>query len=138
MEELRMDTTRRSFLGLLAGAAAGLVLSARRLAFAATRVSLPLADAPELATVGGVKAARLGGRDLVLVRESAAAVKALDGRCTHQGCLVAYDRSARLLACPCHGSGFRLNGKVAKGPASSSLAAYPATLSGNVIFVDLP
>jgi Rieske Fe-S protein len=133
-----MDTTRRTFLELLAGLTAAIALSGPRRVFAATRVSLPLDKAPELATVGGVKTQRLGGRDLVLVRSSATTVRALDARCTHQGCLVAYDAPSKLLDCPCHGSQFRLDGKVAKAPAASSLATYPATLSGNVIFVDLP
>ncbi|MDD5307879.1 MAG: Rieske (2Fe-2S) protein [Deltaproteobacteria bacterium] len=133
-----MDTTRRGFLKLVAGVAAGLALSGRRVVLAAGKVSLPLDKASELTAVGGVKAVRLGGRDLVLVRDSATIVKALDARCTHQGCIVMYTKATKLLDCPCHGSQFRLDGRPAKGPAPSPLTTYPATLSGNAVVIDLP
>ena len=48
--------------------------------------------------------------------------KKVDKRCTHNGCLVKYDKTNGKLICPCHDSEFSLDGKVLKGPASKDLA----------------
>src|SRR5207247_8240350 len=42
----------------------------------------------------------------VLVRLGSNRVAAFSRYCTHAGCLVGYDPSARLLVCPCHGAEF--------------------------------
>jgi len=42
----------------------------------------------------------------VLVRLGQSDVAAFSRVCTHAGCLVQYDESARLLVCPCHGAEF--------------------------------
>ena len=39
--------------------------------------------------------------------------------CTHLGCVVHHERSG--LRCPCHGSAYRLNGDVVRGPAPKPL-----------------
>jgi Rieske Fe-S protein len=42
--------------------------------------------------------------------------------CTHAGCIVHWDSTARIWACPCHGSRFHPDGEVINGPATAALA----------------
>jgi thiosulfate dehydrogenase [quinone] large subunit len=46
------------------------------------------------------------GQPAVAVRLGQRRVVAYSAVCTHAGCTVGYDSSARLLACPCHGAQF--------------------------------
>ena len=58
---------------------------------------------------------------------------AVDGKCTHAGCLVAFQTApggANVLSCPCHGSVFDLSGAVEHGPAKRPLTAYTVTVNG--------
>lgn len=41
--------------------------------------------------------------------------------CTHLGCITRYRSESRVIACPCHGSMFNLEGEVIGGPAPRSL-----------------
>ena len=53
---------------------------------------------------------------------------AYDAVCPHAGCTVAFSKAADLIACPCHGSEFKVsNGDVIAGPAPHGLTAYPVT-----------
>jgi cytochrome b6-f complex iron-sulfur subunit len=51
-------------------------------------------------------------------------VAALSTVCTHKGCAVAAKNGANILACPCHGAQFNLDGTVAKAPANKPLERY--------------
>lgn len=46
---------------------------------------------------------------------------ALSAVCTHLGCVTRYRPDDRIIACPCHGSRFSLEGEVLAGPAPRSL-----------------
>ena len=48
--------------------------------------------------------------------------KKVNKKCTHNGCLVKYDKDKGKLICPCHASEFTLNGKVIRGPATTDLS----------------
>lgn len=56
---------------------------------------------------------------------------ALSKVCTHEGTTVQYVASSDSIYCPNHGAAFATTGAVTKGPASSSLTQYKATLSSD-------
>jgi len=59
----------------------------------------------------------LHGRQVALSRDDDGTVRAVSARCTHLGCIVAYNDAERSWDCPCHGSRFALDGEVLQGPA---------------------
>jgi cytochrome b6-f complex iron-sulfur subunit len=46
---------------------------------------------------------------------------ALSAICTHLGCLTAYKPELGIIACPCHGSKFQIDGQKIEGPAPKPL-----------------
>jgi len=52
---------------------------------------------------------------------AAAGVYALSAVCTHLGCITRFRSDDRVIACPCHGSRFDLEGNVVHGPAGRAL-----------------
>ncbi|MEV8593203.1 FAD-dependent oxidoreductase [Streptomyces sp. NPDC052012] len=61
-----------------------------------------------------------GGR-LAVYRDDDGTLHAVSARCTHMGCLVAFNAAERAWECPCHGSRFDTDGKVIQGPATRPL-----------------
>jgi thiosulfate dehydrogenase (quinone) large subunit len=43
------------------------------------------------------------GDPSIVIQATAGKFVAFDAVCPHAGCTVAYDQSARIIACPCHG-----------------------------------
>ncbi|MEV0634170.1 FAD-dependent oxidoreductase [Streptomyces sp. NPDC050619] len=64
---------------------------------------------------------RAGGERFAVYRDEAGHLHALSPRCTHLGCLVAFNAAERAWECPCHGSRFDTDGKVVHGPATRPL-----------------
>jgi cytochrome b6-f complex iron-sulfur subunit len=62
---------------------------------------------------------------------------AVNPKCTHQGCDVKWVVGEKRYECPCHDSDFAADGKVLKGPASTSLATYPAKIVGTQVLVKI-
>ncbi|MGI9020647.1 MAG: FAD-dependent oxidoreductase [Solirubrobacterales bacterium] len=56
-----------------------------------------------------------------LYRDDAGRLHQLSARCTHLGCIVAWNRSERTWDCPCHGSRYAATGEVIDGPAIAPL-----------------
>lgn len=55
---------------------------------------------------------------------------ALSSVCTHLGCITRYLPDENLIACPCHGSRFDLDGEVLSGPAPRPLPWLLMALTG--------
>ncbi|MDX6355829.1 MAG: hypothetical protein QOF98_2732 [Streptomyces sp.] len=64
---------------------------------------------------------RIGGRRCAVHRDDEGVVHAVSARCTHLGCLVAFNDAERTWDCPCHGSRFGVDGTVVHGPAVRAL-----------------
>jgi cytochrome b6-f complex iron-sulfur subunit len=74
------------------------------------------------------------GRSVAVFRD-ADGVYAVSRVCTHLGCLVKAEGGG--FACPCHGSLFRTDGKVVKGPAPKALPWLAvSSAGGGVVIVD--
>ncbi len=62
------------------------------------------------------------GDPSLVIQHTADDFVAFDAVCPHAGCTVAYAPSAKLIACPCHGSEFNAKtGAVMRGPATRGL-----------------
>ncbi|MHC4275289.1 MAG: QcrA and Rieske domain-containing protein, partial [Planctomycetota bacterium] len=61
--------------------------------------------------------------------------RAISSICTHLGCITRYQPDDRIIACPCHGSRFALDGEVIAGPAPRALPwlQMDATSRGEVV-----
>ncbi|MFC5065746.1 ubiquinol-cytochrome c reductase iron-sulfur subunit [Actinomycetospora atypica] len=92
----------------------------------------PMADpaATSGTVLGPAAAVPAGGgivrRDLAVVvtRSADGELRALSAICPHDGCLVGEVVDGAIV-CACHGSRFALDGSVARGPATTSLAVRP-------------
>ncbi len=63
-----------------------------------------------------------GGRKVAVYRDEDGALHAVSPRCTHMGCTVDWNDAEGTWDCPCHGSRYRADGEVLRGPAEKSLA----------------
>ncbi|WP_030420725.1 FAD-dependent oxidoreductase [Streptomyces sp. NRRL F-5065] len=64
---------------------------------------------------------RAGGDRLAVYRDEDGTAHAVSARCTHLGCLVAFNAAEKAWECPCHGSRFGVDGEVIEGPATTPL-----------------
>ena len=86
---------------------------------------------------GSLIGAQAGGVGVLLVR-SAGGVHALADRCSHRGCALHRGkprRSATPVTCPCHGSTFRLDGSIVKGPATAAQPSFKVRTNAGVVEV---
>jgi thiosulfate dehydrogenase [quinone] large subunit len=68
----------------------------------------------------------------LVIQQTADDFVAFDAVCPHAGCTVAYQASARIIACPCHGSEFNpRTGAVLRGPATNGLTPIRVTKAAN-------
>lgn len=90
-----------------------------------------------LATVGGKVMVPIGGREVLLLRISAAAIVAYDNECSHKQCKLEgsgqWDGASNQLKCTCHGAIFDLTGAPVVWPDSTpkvKLRAFKVTFDG--------
>lgn len=71
----------------------------------------------------------------VIVFEAMGVVRALDARCTHEGCTVQYSPGDGQIVCACHNGRFDLDGRVLSGPPPRPLGQWGAARDeeGNVV-----
>jgi Rieske Fe-S protein len=91
--------------------------------FVLDRVKAWRASDPERLAPGEAQVCTVGSKAVAARRDENGTLSALSARCTHQGCLVAFNPDERSWDCPCHGSRFDLDGTVLQGPATEPLPA---------------
>jgi glycine/D-amino acid oxidase-like deaminating enzyme/nitrite reductase/ring-hydroxylating ferredoxin subunit len=64
---------------------------------------------------------RVNGRRCAVHRDDDGRLTAVSAKCTHLGCIVAFNSTERAWECPCHGSRFAVDGSVLQGPANRPL-----------------
>ena len=137
---------RRSFLNWLLGA--GIIGWAVSVLYPVLRYLRPLSDAgagsplrltaDELATLAKSHfvIARSGTRK-VIVFEAGGELRALDAKCTHEGCTVQVVPGDSLLWCACHNGKFDLDGRVLSGPPPRPLVKWIAAREGNDVVLSM-
>lgn len=136
-QQIERDTSRRHFIAMVGGGAAALAVFPRFMMGCGASpsgeetpegdwVTVAVSDYPDLQPVGGMVLIEITGEDLTLaVVHLDDGYAALDGTCTHQGCLVGeFDTSTSEVVCNCHNSTFDLSGEPTGGPASEPLTVY--------------
>ncbi len=125
--------------GALAGGGSG---SAPPSTAAPTDTSATPATEPSGVVVGDASSVPVGGSATfndpqsgdpsLVIQRAAGQFVAFDAVCPHEGCTVAYQPSAKIIACPCHGSEFNpRTGAVVHGPAPNGLTKIPIVQGAN-------
>jgi menaquinol-cytochrome c reductase iron-sulfur subunit len=70
-----------------------------------------------------------------IVKQADGTVTALTNKCTHLGCGVEWNTSAKQFTCPCHGGIFDIQGKVTAGPPPKPLTRLMVKVEVNKIFI---
>jgi cytochrome b6-f complex iron-sulfur subunit len=76
-----------------------------------------------------------GAQNVWIVRERGI-LFALSTICTHLGCIPNWIAADMKFKCPCHGSGFYMNGVHFEGPAPRPLERHKISLEGDLVIVD--
>ena len=76
---------------------------------------------PEELEPGEGRLASRGVTPVAAYRDDDGTLHEVSARCTHLGCLVAFNTAERTWDCPCHGSRFATDGSVLHGPATEPL-----------------
>jgi Rieske Fe-S protein len=93
--------------------------------FFADRLTRRARDSAAALEDGGGKVVSRGGRQVAVSKDDEGVVHAVSARCTHLGCIVAWNDAERSWDCPCHGSRFAADGSVLHGPAVHPLERRP-------------
>ena len=67
---------------------------------------------------------RSGTTRILVFEDGQQKLRALDARCTHEGCTVQFVPGESLIWCACHNGKFDLDGRVLSGPPPRPLAQY--------------
>ena len=102
---------------------------------------IKLSDFPALQMAGGSVRLNVGlDYPFSINRGTLNDFYAVDTNCAHQGCVVnAYDHTRQRMICPCHGSGYAIDGSLRNGPAQRGLVSYKTSFDGmNTVAVQVP
>ena len=102
-------------------------------------VTVMLAKAPELATVGGSASITSDSPQvyLVIARTAEDGFVVVSNRCTHRGKAIVYDGETGHFMCVSGKSEFRLDGTVVRGPADRPLRTYRWRVEDGRLIIDL-
>jgi cytochrome b6-f complex iron-sulfur subunit len=76
------------------------------------------------------------GSKPVIVTNTEAGIAAFSAVCTHLGCIVDFDTTARQIVCPCHDGRFNAaTGVVVSGPPPRQLPPVTTALEGDEIYL---
>ncbi len=127
------DIGRRNFLNGIAGAAlsiAAVGAAAVGIEYLAPNV---LFEPPTSFRIGRpenypLDSVTLIAEQQIYVVRTPSGFSALSAICTHLGCITQWNADIGLIACPCHGSRFREDGAVDRGPAPRPLDHFAMRL----------
>ncbi len=63
-------------------------------------------------------------------------IHAVNALCSHQQCLVNWQKEKSVFVCPCHGSTFAPDGKYLQGPAQKALQTFPTKIQAGEVWVN--
>ncbi|KUL54238.1 MULTISPECIES: FAD-dependent oxidoreductase [unclassified Streptomyces] len=89
--------------------------------FVGDRLKSSHVDSVDEIPAGSGAVVRVEGSRCAVHRDEDGALHAVSARCTHLGCLVAFNEAETTWECPCHGSRFATDGSVLQGPATRPL-----------------
>ncbi len=135
-------TTRRDFIGNLAGGIAALTIpgpASPRLGFAAQQggvlATLRIDDHQELQKPGGfVLVKKTAAGDLLVVRSAETGFSAFSVICPHLQCSVKVT-SPTMIQCPCHKSAYGIDGSYISGPAKTGLRKFSVSVESGTLTV---
>jgi cytochrome b6-f complex iron-sulfur subunit len=73
--------------------------------------------------------------DVLVVKDQANNLIAVNPKCTHKGCIVEWQKANQTFKCPCHDAQFGKDGSVMAGPAKEPLGKYMAKIEGGSVLV---
>ena len=123
MESLRFHTRQTNENGLAQDKPKGVL------------ATLKVDEHRELQKPGGsVLVKKTPAGDLLIVRSADSAFTAFSAVCPHMQCDVKVT-SPTMIQCPCHKSGYGIDGGYLAGPAKTGLRKFPLVMEGGVIKV---
>ena len=152
-----LDSSRRSFLGVLLGLAstfvgALLAVPVLRYIFYPLTANADDSDWTEVGSVASVSDVQtplrrtldlkqrdgwreIASQPVVYIVKDGGKLKALSAICTHLGCTVPWDPGRNEFVCPCHGGTYSADGKHISGPPRRSLDSLESKVSGGKLMV---
>lgn len=136
-EEVEQKVSRRKFLAIIGGGAAGLTAIGSMLLSGKFLSPNVLMEPPIQFDAGAVEnyspdtVTFNKEQKVFIVRTKDGRFYALSAICTHLGCISNWKAEEKIIACPCHGSKFDIGGKVLEGPAPRSLLRFGILLDEN-------
>jgi cytochrome b6-f complex iron-sulfur subunit len=102
------------------------------------RITLNLAEFPQLQTAGGLIGRAPGVADPIAIAFDAdKRPLAVIATCTHMACPLRYNALNATLDCVCHGSSFETDGRVISGPATKRLRVLQSELRGQLLGIEM-
>jgi cytochrome b6-f complex iron-sulfur subunit len=95
------------------------------------RITIKKEDIPS----GSVKDIVINNTPAIVINMPDKGFIALSKICTHLGCIVEYDKTKKMLICPCHAGAFSLEGNVLSGPPPKPLLKYTVKVQGDDIVI---